>query len=185
MRDERYLKHWKKLVPSNGILHRVSRDQVTKSKRHQYVVPESLKAFFLSGIHDDAGHQGLFRNLGLARQRIFWLSLDRDVRDYFCNCKWCIVSKMAEPVDRAPLENITSTRPLQLVCIEFRAAEDARNKTVDIIVVTNILQEWPRHSLAKISQRSRWQESFGTSSSVCLGSQNISTVTKEQASRVN
>ena len=53
----RCLKHWKKLVVSNGILYRVLRDQSTRSKRHQYVVPESLKAAILSCFHDDA-HQG-------------------------------------------------------------------------------------------------------------------------------
>lgn len=95
----RYLKHWEKLVVSNGILYRVSRHLATKSKRHQYVVPESLKGVVLRGVHDDAGHQGQFRSLGLARQRFFWLSLDRDVRDYVRNCRRCIVSKTAEPAD--------------------------------------------------------------------------------------
>ena len=133
----RYLKHWEKLVLSNGILFRVSRDLTNKSKRHQYVVPESLKAAVLRGIHDDAGHQGQFRSLGLARQRFFWLSLDREVRDYVRSCKRCIVSKTAEPADRAPLESITSTRPLQLVCIDFWSAEDASNKTVDVLVLTD------------------------------------------------
>ena len=108
----RYLKHWEKLVVSNGILYRVSRDQVTKSKRHQYVVAESLKAEVLGGVHDHAGHQGQFRSLSLARQRFFWLNLDRDVRDYVRNCQRCIVSKTVEPAGRAPLESITSARPL-------------------------------------------------------------------------
>ena len=98
----RYLKHWEKLVVSNGILYRVSRDQVTKSKRHQYAVPESLKAEVLGGVHDHAGHQGQFRSLSLARQRFFWLNLDRDVRDYVRNCQRCIVSKTVEPAGRAP-----------------------------------------------------------------------------------
>lgn len=133
----RYLKHWEKLVLSNGILYRLSRDQVTKFKRHQYVVPGSLKADVLRGVHEDAGHQGQFRSLGLARQRFFWLSLDRDVRDHVRNCKRCIVSKTAEPVDRAPLESITSTRPLQLVCIDFWSAEDSHNKSVDVLVITD------------------------------------------------
>ena len=35
------------------------------------------------------------------------------------------------------MENITSARPLQLVCIDFWSAEDSRNKSVDVLVVTD------------------------------------------------
>lgn len=133
----RYLKHWEKLVMSNGILYRVSRDQVSKSKRFQYVVPESVKIEVLKGTHDHAGHQGQFRSLGLTRQRFFWLNLDRDVRDYVRHCQRCIVSKTVEPDGRAPLESIKSTRPLQLVCIDFWSAEDSFNKSVDVLVITD------------------------------------------------
>ena len=161
----RYLKHWEKLVLSNGILYRLSRDQVTKFKRHQYVVPDSLKVDVLRGVHEDAGHQGQFRSLGLARQRFFWLNLDRDVRDHVRNCKRCIVSKTVEPVDRAPLESITSTRPLQLVCIDFWSAEDARNKTVDVLVVTDhftrMAQAFPcKDQSAKQVARVLWDKFF-------------------------
>ena len=161
----RYLKHWEKFVLSNGILYRVSKDLITKSKRHQYVVPESLKAAVLRGVHDDAGHQGQFRSLGLARQRFFWLSLDRDVRDYVRSCKRCIVSKTVEPVDRAPLESIMSTRPLQLVCIDFWSAEDASNRSVDVLVVTDhftrMAQAFPcKDQSAKQVARVLWDKFF-------------------------
>ena len=37
----RYLKHWEKLTTCNGILYRVSKDQVSRKRRHQFVVPDS------------------------------------------------------------------------------------------------------------------------------------------------
>ncbi|KAL1268637.1 hypothetical protein QQF64_034000 [Cirrhinus molitorella] len=49
----RYLKHWEKLVLRNGVLYRVSCDKLSRIKRHQYVVPESLVNVILKGIHDD------------------------------------------------------------------------------------------------------------------------------------
>ncbi|CAI5678467.1 unnamed protein product [Oreochromis niloticus] len=52
---KRYLSHWEKLVLKNGVLYRVSRVQISGSRRLQFVVPESLKAEVLQGIHDDAG----------------------------------------------------------------------------------------------------------------------------------
>ncbi|KAF1373333.1 hypothetical protein PFLUV_G00259440 [Perca fluviatilis] len=133
----RYLKHWDRFTVSNGVLYRISRHQKTKAKRFQYVVPDSLKSEVLRGIHDGAGHQAQSRCLSLARQRFFWPSLDRDVRDYVRHCQRCIVSKTVEPEGRAPLENIISTRPLELVCIDFWSAEDSRNKSVDVLVITD------------------------------------------------
>ncbi len=133
----RYLKHWEKLVVRNGVLYRVSRDQLSKIKRHQFVVPESLVNVILKGIHDDCGHQGQSRTISLARQRFFWLNMDRNVRDYVHRCHRCTVSKTTDPSGRAPLENISTSRPLELVCIDFWSAEDSRNKSVDVLVVTD------------------------------------------------
>uniref|UniRef100_A0A672M491 Gypsy retrotransposon integrase-like protein 1 n=1 Tax=Sinocyclocheilus grahami TaxID=75366 RepID=A0A672M491_SINGR len=133
----RYLKHWDKLVVRNGILYRVSRDQLSRTKRHQFVVPESLVSVILRGIHDDGGHQGQSRSISLARQRLFWLNMDRNVRDYVRLCHRCTVSKTTDPSGRAPLESISTSRPLELVCIDFWSAEDSTNKSVDVLVVTD------------------------------------------------
>lgn len=76
----RYLKHWEKLTTCNGILYRVSKDQLSRKKRFQFVVPDSFRSDVLKGIHDSAGHQGQFRSLCLARQRFFWPYIDRDVK---------------------------------------------------------------------------------------------------------
>lgn len=97
----------------------------------------SLKDEVLKGVHDEAGHQAQSRTLSLARQRFFWPNIDRDVRDYVRHCQRCIVSKTAEPEGRAPLESITTTRPLELVCINFWSAENSSYKSVDVLVVTD------------------------------------------------
>lgn len=133
----RYLKHWEKLTTCNGILYRVSKDQMSRKKRHQFVVPVSLRSEVLKGVHDSAGHQGQFRSLSLARQRFFWPLLDRDVKEYVRHCPRCVISKTADPEGRAPLESIKTTAPLEIVCIDFWSAEDANNKSVDVLVVTD------------------------------------------------
>lgn len=73
--------------------------------------------------------------------KFFWLHLDRDVRDYVRGCHCCIVSKTVEPEGRAPLESITLTRPLRLDCIYFCSAEDSSKKSIDVLVITDQLQE--------------------------------------------
>lgn len=65
----RLFKQLERLEVRNGVLYRVTKDPLSKQKRLQYVLLQSLKAEALSGIHDLAGHQGQDRTLSLARQR--------------------------------------------------------------------------------------------------------------------
>uniref|UniRef100_A0A8C1XJY0 Gypsy retrotransposon integrase-like protein 1 n=1 Tax=Cyprinus carpio TaxID=7962 RepID=A0A8C1XJY0_CYPCA len=133
----RYLKHWEKLIVRNGVLYRVSHNQSSRTKYFQYIVPDSLVDVILRSVHDDSGHQGQFRSVSLAKQRFFWLNMEHRVRDYVRHCQRCIISKCPDPSSRAPLENIKSTRPLELVCIDFWSAEDVKNKSIDVLVVTD------------------------------------------------
>ena len=133
----RVLKQWDKLTLLNGILYRVTKDPLNKQKRFQFVVPESLKADALTGIHDHAGHQGQPRTLSLARQRFFWYDMEKDIRNHVRNCHRCVLSKTPEPSARAPLESIKTSAPLELVCVDFWSAEDSNNKSVDVLVITD------------------------------------------------
>lgn len=131
------VKQWEKLVLQNGILYRVSKDPLTKKKRFQYIVPEVLRNEALTGVHDLAGHQGQARTLYLARQRFFWPDMEKDIREHVRCCHRCVFAKIPEPAARAPLENIRTTAALELVCIDFWSAEDNKNKSVDVLVVTD------------------------------------------------
>lgn len=51
-------------------------------------------------------------------------------------CNRCTVRKTSDPCVRAPLESILTSRPLQLICIDFWSAEDSSNKSVYVLVVT-------------------------------------------------
>ncbi|KAL0194549.1 hypothetical protein M9458_008121 [Cirrhinus mrigala] len=133
----RILKQWDKLSVLNGILYRAIKDLLTKHKRFQFILPESLKTQALSGVHDLAGHQGQPRTLSLARQRFFWLDMERDVRDYVKKCPRCVFSKTPNPAARATLESIKTTAPQELVCIDFWSAEDRHNTSVDVLVITD------------------------------------------------
>lgn len=161
----RYLKHWEKFKIVDGVLYRVSRDSLLKTKRFQFVVPGSLRAEVMKGTHDHAGHQGQFRTLSLVRQRFFWLHFDRDVREYVRHCQRCVVSKTVEPDGRAPLVNIQSSKPLQIVCIDFWSAENSQNKSVDVLVVTDhftrLAQAFPcKNQSAKEVARVLWDKYF-------------------------
>lgn len=133
----RVLKQWDKLTLLDGILCRVVKDPLTKRKRFQFLVPQFLIPEVLSGIHDHAGHQGQQRTLSLARQRFFWYNMEKDARNYVRNCHRFVLSKTPEPAARAPPENIKTSAPLELVCIDFWSAEDSNNRSVDVLVITD------------------------------------------------
>lgn len=133
----RTLRQWGKLTTRLGVLYRVSKNPVTKKKSFQYVVPSALKGMVLKGVHDEAGHQGQQRTVWLTRQRFYWDTLERDVKEYVQHCKRCVVSKAPEPEARASLVSVVTSAPLEIVCIDFWTAEDANNKSIDVLVVTD------------------------------------------------
>ncbi|CAI5684485.1 unnamed protein product [Oreochromis niloticus] len=69
---KRLLRAWDKLTMRDGVLYRVSKNPVTKTKTYLYVVPPTLRLAVLKGVHDEAGHQGQQRTLYLARHRFYW-----------------------------------------------------------------------------------------------------------------
>lgn len=114
---------FKKLRVVNGILCKT----VFHGDRNflQLVVPQSYRVTALQGIHNDLGHPGKDKTLWLARQRFYWQGIERDISNHIETCSRCICSKT--PVrPAAELIPIVSTRPMELVCIdffEFRAIE--------------------------------------------------------------
>lgn len=115
----RFLRHWNKLSVRVGLLYRVSKNVITKNKTFQFIVPSALRDKVLKGVHDEAGHQGQHRTLYLTRRRFYWQGMEKEVKEYVRCCRRCAVSKSPEPDARAPLESIRTSRPLELVCVDF------------------------------------------------------------------
>ena len=116
----------------------MSKDLAT-GKRFQYVAPQSLRSDVLRGCHEDAGHQGQLRTMHLVKQRFYWANMERDVA-HPCEVlhQVCVMSKTPEPDGRAPLENVKTTAPLELVCIDFwTAEEEAKGRAMNVFVVTD------------------------------------------------
>ncbi|KAJ8367497.1 hypothetical protein AAFF_G00317200 [Aldrovandia affinis] len=161
----RLLKHWKKLKVRNGLLYRVKRDRRMDRKIYQFVTPEALKQQVLHGVHDAAGHQGRSRTLSLASERFFWTGMQRDVVNHVKRCQRCILGKTPEPHARAPLENIRTSAPMELVCIDFWTAELSDKRTIDVLVVTDHFSKlalaFPcRNQSAKQVARCLWDKFF-------------------------
>lgn len=128
------LKEWKRLELKNGLLYRTrkSGENVT----FQLVVPESLRSTILTCLHDDMGHMGLERTLDLVRSRFYWPKMATDVERKIKSCGRCVRRKTL-PERAAPLVSIQTTRPMELVCMDYLSLEPDSHNTKDILVITD------------------------------------------------
>lgn len=70
----------------------------------------------------------------IGQTQVFWTGMAHDIVHYVRNCQRCVVGKTPEPLVRAPLENIHTTEPMELICIDFWTAEQGEHKSVDVLV---------------------------------------------------
>ncbi|KAK3558685.1 hypothetical protein QTP86_023232 [Hemibagrus guttatus] len=102
----------------------------------QLVLPERFHQDVLKSLHDYLGHTGVDRTLDLVRNRFYWPKMASDVEQKVRVCGRCIRRKVL-PERAAPLMNVSTTRPLQLVCMDFLTLEPDRSNTTDVLVITD------------------------------------------------
>lgn len=128
------LRELNRLVLYDEVLYRKRQDgdQVT----YQLVLPEELRSSVLHSLHNDMGHLGIDRTLDLVRTRFYWPRMSTAVEQKVKTCDRCTRRKCA-PEKAAGLVNITTSRPLELVCMDFLSLEPDSSNTKDILVMTN------------------------------------------------
>jgi len=129
----KYSRHWPSLELKDGVLYR--RTKICEQEYSQLVLPEALREIVFSSLHDDLGHQGRDRTLSLFKQRFFWPGMERFVKDKISNCARCIRSKT--PAEISSLVNITTSSPMELVCIDFLSLEKSKGGYEHILVITD------------------------------------------------
>ena len=102
----------------------------------QLVLPDHFKDIALMGIHDDTGHPGKDKSVWLARQRFYWPGLEKDVVSRVESCERCIRRKAPVKV-AADLVPIFTTRPLEILCIDFLKLERSKGGYEHILVITD------------------------------------------------
>uniref|UniRef100_A0A8P4KGF2 Gypsy retrotransposon integrase-like protein 1 n=1 Tax=Dicentrarchus labrax TaxID=13489 RepID=A0A8P4KGF2_DICLA len=128
------LKEWKRLEIQNDLLYR-KRLSGTETVM-QLLLPDVLRPTVLQNLHDDMGHLGIERTLELVRSRFYWPKMAADVERKVKTCERCVRRK-APPDKAAPLVNIQTTRPMELVCMDFLSLEPDSKNTKDILVITD------------------------------------------------
>lgn len=85
----------------------------------QLCLPDHFKEVVSIGLHKEEGHPGIEKTIWLIRQIVFWPGLANDIRVNVEKCeRWVRL--------RAELCPITSTKPLDIVCIDFLSLEKCK-----------------------------------------------------------
>ncbi|KAK7884500.1 hypothetical protein WMY93_027623 [Mugilogobius chulae] len=138
--------------------------QLGNQLQYQLVLPQECRADVLFSLHDQMGHMGIERTLDLVRNRFYWPRMANDVQTKVKTCERCIKRK-ALPEKAAPLVNIRTSHPLELVCIDFLTLEPDKSKTKDILVITDHFTKYAvaiptPNQKAKTVAKSLWEHYF-------------------------
>ena len=128
------LREWKRLELRDDVLYRKWSER--GNLVYQLVLPEQFRERALQGVHNDVGHLGSERALHLARARFYWPRMARDIEEKCQKCERCFRRK-AVPQKAAPLENISATYPLELLCMDYLSLKPDDRDTRNILVITD------------------------------------------------
>lgn len=81
------------------------------------------------------GHQGVDRTLSLIRDRFFWPQMRDEIEHYVTRVCACLKQKKPSREIRAPLTNIVTTHPFELVSIDFLHLDKCKGGYEYILVV--------------------------------------------------
>ena len=81
----------------------------------------------MTGLHDDIGRLGCAQTTDLLRSRFYWPKMAEDVKNKIRTCLPCIKRKTNIP-DQAPLVNVKSYAPFELVCIDYLTLEPSKGQ---------------------------------------------------------
>lgn len=147
----------RKFIVKNGLLYRVP-DTGTGESVCQLVLPEVYRTTVMSSLHDELGHLGADRAIDLLRKRFYWPRMAHDMEHYIKGCGGCVARKSPNP-RVAPLNQIISSGPMELVCIDFLSLEPDSKGMANILVVTDhfsryaqayVTRDQKAHTVAKV-----------------------------------
>ena len=101
------------------------------------MLPKLFVCKVIQACHDDTGHLGMERTLGLLQERFFWPKMADDVHIHICTCNRCF--RFKQPQERSEMQPILLSYPLELVHLDFLTigGKAGDNRSGNILIVTD------------------------------------------------
>ena len=98
----------------------------------QFILLEPFQKQVILACHDDFGHLGMEKTLGLLKDQFFWPKMSEDVRLHIRSCEQC--TKFKQPHEREEMKSIICMYPLELVHLDFLTiGKEGSDKNVNMI----------------------------------------------------
>ena len=133
---------WSRLeINENGVLMRKTKH------RTQVVLPEKYRNTVYDELHCKMGHLSVDRVVQLVQDRFYWPYLAKDVEHYVHNVCQCLKRKKPNREQRAPLVNIRSSEPFEIVSVDFVHLDKSKGGYEYLLVLvdhfTRFVQVYP------------------------------------------
>ena len=85
----------------------------------QIVLPANYHQLVYQQLHDNMGHLNHEKVLDLAKRRFYWPGMSADIQTYTTKRCKCLIDKKPNKEQRAPLHNIESSKPFEMISIDY------------------------------------------------------------------
>ena len=111
------LKHCKDQFIRNGLLYWKVTLKNHQGIISQFVLPKNFVHKVIQACHDDNGHLGMERTLGLLQERYLWLKMADGVHMHMYTCDRCV--RFKQPQEKSEMHPILVSYPMELVHLDF------------------------------------------------------------------
>ena len=126
-----------RLRVKDGLLYRERTTEDRKPPQQEFllIISSQCRKQIVELVQHKADHRGHERTLSLLWPKCFWPRMATNVAAHIQDCPRCLHRK--HPIDQvAPLENLDTTKPMELVCIDYLNLELSKGWYENILMVT-------------------------------------------------
>jgi len=156
-------RYWDSLKMQDGILYRETR--INDQPVLQMILPQSQRKRAFVLLHHNMGHLGRERTLHLFQDRFFWPGMTTYVHNRVSRCSRCVHSGGKSLPHKAPLSNIITTQPMELVCIDYLTVDRCKGGYEKLLVITDHFTKYAqayvtRNELATTTVKTLYEKFF-------------------------
>eukprot|EP00794_Sanderia_malayensis_P011438 gene11438-biopygen9117 len=133
------------VVGDDGMLYRKCKTK-TGHARRQLVAPKLQIGQILMRMHDHqlSGRPGFFRTPRKVQQKYIWPKMKSSIKRHIRHCGECAEFKSPKPAGKKPVKSIVTSRPLQIVAMDFVGPLPKSDRgNMYALVMVDHFSRWP------------------------------------------